>query len=52
MVVPLRVELQNENGIAVMNSQHDLGPDQFTDERFANLAIDVPVARLSPGSTS
>lgn len=47
--VPLQVHLVNDKGITVMNSRQDLGVQQFTSGRFADVAIDVPVSRLPAG---
>ena len=47
--VPIRVQLVNENGVVMLDRHQDIGPERFTDERSANLLIDVPVSRLAAG---
>lgn len=47
--VPLRLSLRNAVNIVVSDRAIDAGPAAFSASRFADVVLDVPIARLLPG---
>jgi VWFA-related protein len=47
--VRLRLTLRNASNVQVAEQTHDVDSSQFNSARFADVVLDVPIARLLPG---
>jgi hypothetical protein len=47
--VRLRLTLRNASNVQVAEQWHEVDPSHFTTARFADVVLDVPIARLLPG---
>jgi VWFA-related protein len=47
--VRLRMTIRNASNVQVSEQVLDVDPSQFTNTRFADVVLDIPIARLLPG---